>query len=164
MTESDFREGRLYYTAEEMDKSAAAFVLGETWQDGYLAFSTGEIRLADLPQAKLKDIADGRMFDIRDGLSGYLMEAGLWRREANGGRFVEVCLEREDDRYYVQRWELDPHSPDVGNCYWRGQENLLAQNRLIFNQGLDAVEVIVPECRLHFFITTGGKHHAETAD
>lgn len=155
MTNHKFNDGCLTYTVEEIDQVAAAAVLDQPWQDGYLALSDGEIRLGDLESARIGELAAGRVALAAAGLSGYLMEAGLWRTDASGSRFAEVCLEREDDRYLLQRWELDtdPQPGDTPKCFYRMAEKLPARKGVFKESGLDAIEVIMPHTRLHIYMT-----------
>jgi hypothetical protein len=161
-----FKEGHLAYTVEEMEPQKAAAVLKETWQNGFLAFSNAEIRLAGDTPDQLAGLTLGRVEMIESGVSGYLMEAGLWRKDVETGHFVEVVLEREGDHYFVQRWELDinPASGNCCNCFYRETATLPAREGLFKKEGLGVIEVIVPGSRLHFFITTGGARNAKTED
>ena len=148
-----FSEGRLTYTVEEMGAEKAAQILGEAWEDGYLAFSNREVRLAAISREDRGKLSEGRIWENQLALGGYLMEAGLWRVDKDSGNIVEACLEREDGRFLLQRWELAMEADEAVNCHWRLHKNLPTRTDLAFQNGIDAVEVIVPEKRLHFFIT-----------
>lgn len=151
-----FEEGRLTYTVEEMDAEKASHVLAEAWEDGYLAFSNREVRLAAISRGDRGMLSEGRIKENRLALNGYLMEAGLWRADKESGNIVDVCLEREDDRFLVQRWELDMQTTRGDVCYWRRHDKLPIKKGSLFERELGAIEVIMPESRLHFFLTIGG--------
>ncbi len=185
MSKSDpgaFNNGHLDYTANHvesleesmMDVKISSWILG-TWDDGYIAFSNTERRLAavihDLPSMLL--IPDQRVA----GDQGYWMEIALWRpatrlrelaQESGGWQGFqpsineELVLEREDDGFYMQYWKLDrdPGRADHNCCFRdirvfpRAARKALAEEGPFFAEGeLGATEVILLDKRLHFFLS-----------
>ncbi len=133
------------------------------WDDGYVAFSRGEKRWKDIPEAKreaLWDVKPSTGNSDMPGVEGYVMEINLWRHDGQG-TFEEISLEREDRQIFCQHLKLVT-APDQAlelRCYFRQAETLAAKpvgKPPLFNDHeLRSLECIVPEHRLHFFITTG---------
>lgn len=157
MSKRDFRNGRLEYEAGPVDAGAVDLDLSQ-WEDGFLAFSTAEVRLSGIRDRFRKDWLEGEI-DPFEAFDGYLMEIDLWRK--NGGVFEELVLEREDDGFYRQYWRLstDP-SVEAPNCFWQEAGTRVREpidTAPLFSGGdLRSIEVIMPTHRLHFFITAGG--------
>jgi len=132
------------------------------WFDGYLAFSNYEKRLDEsIKKLKVGDLLS-RKFKCKDiagipDAQGYLMEIGLWcGRE---GEVEEICVEREDAGFHIQKWSLHKTASGANNgfrCYYRYVDVLPRKNTKIFKEGLNrACEVVVQEKRLHFFLICG---------
>ncbi|HOF05360.1 MAG TPA: hypothetical protein PK175_09085 [Syntrophales bacterium] len=148
-----FNEGFLQWRAETMTPEAVkAQFLEQEWDDGFLAFSNSERRLGGDGLSLLGAFLNGRA-DRHGGPEGYLMEAGLWR--SRGAVLEEISLEREGDNFFVQHWVLQKNvSPKESNCYWRKAETFVRGNLgEVFSGAVKTVEVIVPEHRLHLYLT-----------
>jgi hypothetical protein len=129
------------------------------WTDGYLTFSKGELPLKSLPTGPLSAMIAGTVPGIKDrkgeDIQGYLMEVDLWCKR--DGCYKEISLERDDAVFYLQKWELAPDPIDGAQiCYWREVDILPHAKSTVFAADIKALEVIVPERRLHFFLTAGG--------
>ena len=164
MSTTDFQDGYLEYrqSAAEDLPGEIMKLLAEKWTDGFCAFSNRELRLRDIGD-KMADVSmfSGRVSGIPD-TEGYLMELDLWR--ACGEYNEELVIEREDYGFLIQHWKL--HKTKTGEavgdaCFYRSA-NTIPQERKEGGKGLlfeekeiTSVEVIVPEKRLHFFITAG---------
>lgn len=129
------------------------------WNDGYAAFSSKELRLEELklPLQDLEGRVDGKIHDIK----GYLMEVGIWRED--GKIAEEVYIEREDRGFYLEQWKLMMDGSSGGSeghpCLWR-KANVMAGKGRIFQRGdLSAIEVIVPDYRLHIFLSVLSKFY-----
>lgn len=160
-----FKPGLIEYevlSGQEIGAALARVGAFSEWSDGYLAFSNDEKRLDE--SVKRLEMGDlfSRKFKRGDVASlpnaeGYLMEVGLWCEL--GGILEEICVEREDMGFHIQKWTLhrDPSESNSGlACYYRYVDVLPRKNTRIFKEGLKrACEVVVPEKRLHFFITYG---------
>lgn len=126
------------------------------WDDGYIAFSNGEKRLKELlSMFSISTISEllQLKFNPVDGIEGYVVEVDLWRSRNNV--YEEISIEREDRGFLLQHWilsqkELENSKP----CYLREVETLPRKNSLF--KRLSSIEVIIPEFRLHFFITKEG--------
>lgn len=127
------------------------------WDDGYLAFSKGERQLQDIKD-KIKDLIkgdkQGKVAGL-EGIYGYLMEIDLWRK--NGDCPEEISIERDDNGFYCQRWNLFKKVPPEKyyDCLYRTVDTFPRRNSIFKDQPLESIEVIVPQNRFHFFITTG---------
>lgn len=132
------------------------------WDDGCIAFSRGEVPLADIADLGAPNLWNERAKGI-EGVEGYLMEFDLWRHDAKG-IFEEISIEREDGGFICQHWWLDTGETKETNCYYR-QAKTLARRPIRHPIGREALfdgaglllslECIMPDHRLHFFITTG---------
>lgn len=162
MSSNEFQDGFITYESG-LRKPEYFGALGEQeWNDGYLAFSNREIRWRERSGHLLSNLLEGKADGKIHGMEGYLMDVGLWRSE-NDRLFEEICIEREDLGLFFQRWilitaEFEPGKP---NCYYRHAHTMAggghSQNHWVFKTSdLKSIEVVVPETRLHFFITTGG--------
>lgn len=141
---------------------AAALLQPSEWDDGFLAFSNTEMRLKDLPRGLSSFDLCCKSIDGLDGVEGYLMEADLWRRR--GEVFEEISLEREHRCFFFQKWKVRlVTGKEKSNCYWQLAKTFartpIGSGKDLFGKGnlLPSIEVIQPETRLHFFITTGGE-------
>ncbi len=146
----DFRDGRIKWVSGIMKgKELKDRYLHEDWQDGFVAFSSEEIRLRGFDQDWNAWLCD----DKKDANKGYLMEAGLWRN--NGALFEELSFERQGERFFVQYWRLDTGSNNKSGmkCYYRDAGTFVRGNIKIFNPEIPSFEVVVPDSRLRFYIT-----------
>jgi hypothetical protein len=157
MDRPGFACGHLKFSAGWVDCGEVQCLLGETWENGYLAFSSGEVRLEAV---RGQAIAVAERIVGFPGVEGYLMEAGLWR--ANGTAFEEIAAEREDTRFWLQRFflETNVHIEDA-NCVYKPaatfeRERIPSSKAPLFRDDeLRTIEVVCPLSRLHIFITTG---------
>jgi hypothetical protein len=167
MKEKAFKDGIVKYEAFEAETPPAISL--SDWDDGFLAFSKGELRLNDVK---------GRNHDLKGLLltrnpipeqEGYLMEANLWR---GGDRFYEeLSIEQDYGVFIIQKWLLIPEPAegvDGMRCFYRWAEtmprSLTIKQGLFSENELRTIEVVVPERRLHFFITANREvsHGQET--
>jgi hypothetical protein len=167
MKKNGFNEGWVDYQAGLQADFDPAGLLAGNWDDGFLAFSRGERRLFDFlaengsqPLARLQ----GQRVDGLTGVEGYLMELDLWRRDQETGCVEEIVAEREDRGFFVQTWRLETRPPEgcAPNCYFRPLASFSRKPigdcpRIFPETALRAVEVIVADRRLHFFLTTAGR-------
>jgi len=157
-----FQDGQLLYeTATLVSPSDLSEDRGlqSEWNDGYAAFSRGEVRLTGVPNIKVPDLSNEKVSGV-NGVEGYLMELNLWRHDGEG-IFEEIIIEREDGGYFCQYWKLNTKSTTrETNCYYRQAETfprktIGGRKPLFADNEMRSLECIVPEHRLHFFITTG---------
>lgn len=128
----------------------------EEWYDGYLAFSKKELRLKQVKSLPLEELFKQQDGSTLEGVEGWLIEVDLWRYRDNC--FEEISIEREDDRFFMQQWSLSTDvKADQENCFYRVVNPLSNQTNLFESNELVAFEVIVPQERLHFFITRGSE-------
>ena len=168
----DFRSGALAWFSGPMTVEAIKKeYLNRKWDDGFAAFSNGEVRLDEDTMAALADLLAGRRLQEGDvalrkkfaGFEGFLMEAGLWRRSQEKGEkkvLEELAFEREGEGFFVQYWRLEPEKAagDGGlSCWWRPAATFVRGNlKKLFPEGKVATrEVVVPEYRLRFYLTEG---------
>jgi len=164
---SDFMDGILCYMSKSVERDKLKEEIGELkdWDDGYLAFSNLEKRLKDLRNLDI-DALSGKVNGIVEDAEGYLMEADLWRSKDDGWEkiYEEIYVEREDGRFFVERWTLminESQKDKVDGkgyfCFWRRMNPLIHKPSLdkhLFSEDeLGAIEIIVPEARLHIFMS-----------
>jgi hypothetical protein len=157
---NDFNHGFLRYETGMKDpESLDAIIEMPRWDDGYVAFSELEKRIYDLDDTPIS------MTDRIHGL-GFVTEIDVWRH--GDGVWEELVLEREDHGYFMQHWtlfvEAETRPENTRPCFWR-RANTWARKLLgtpgLFSDSqkgeprLTSLEVICPEQRLHFFLTTG---------
>jgi hypothetical protein len=152
MVEHEYRDGSLEYFVKDRVPADGIkdHVLGHAWDGGFAAFSRGEKDLDDLDLDELVSGAGDRVA-TGNGIEGYLMELDLWRRRED--KIEELVLEREGDGFLLQKWTLTTNPDGKANCHYR-----TASTRLRGRYGgrrQDSIEVVAPEHRLHFYITTG---------
>lgn len=158
-----FQDGILLYQADQVSIDGGVPNLSE-WDDGFIAFSDGEIRLDQAREVVPEHLFADRVAENKP-FSGYVMEVDLWRQRE--GAFEELVLEREDSGLYRQYWKLRP-SAEAGetNCYFRTaatrRRSPIERASVFATDDLRCLEVIHPENRLHFFIPIGRKTHAKT--
>jgi len=156
-SDDDFKSGGLVYEADFQDPAPAELDLSQ-WRDGYVAFSRGEKRISELGGVDVESLLSKGSENI-PGAQGIVIEIGLWRND--NGVFEEVSIEREDGGFFRQYWRLSEEADgEEADCYFRhaGTRARKGINRpgLFGDEGdLNAVEVIVPKKRLHFYITRG---------
>ncbi|MBF0556819.1 MAG: hypothetical protein HQK96_20080 [Nitrospirae bacterium] len=160
MSESKFNTGALEYEVGKVSFDELNLILND-WDDGYLAFSKGEKRLKDVigkDIAELKDRVNGI-----SGVEGYLMEIDLWK-VWDAGIFEEVSIERENDGFLFQKWTLQTKNNGKGaRCYWRFANTKRRNDKVPFGENeLKSVEVVVPDTRMHIFITYCGVNNGQT--
>lgn len=163
-----FEDGSLQYRIYQkasLSELPAEILPASKWDDGYAAFSRGEKRWKDIPEAQragLWDLKPAKENPVIPGVEGYVTEINLWRRDGEG-LFEEVSIERDGRRIFCQHWKLDSAS-DVtleNRCFFRQAETIagkpVGRSSIFSENELRSLECIVPEHRLHFFITTGVK-------
>lgn len=151
MANNKFEKGFVSYTVTSKVPDNLSF---NSWADGYIAFSKGEMRLNEIKYRDFSELIKNRITGI-SGVDGYVMEINLWKSNGDGS-YEEISIEREDKGFFIQSWKLSKNEIDDGiMCYYR-EVNTQPRGNSIFKE-LKAIEVIVPEYRLHFFITKGGK-------
>ena len=157
MDDPAFYQGKIEYQAGYHDPSEIGLDPAQ-WDDGFVAFSRGEVRLnaitgtiGRLPSfdAPLETPADD------GGFGGYIVEVNVWRHR--DGAHEELVLERENHQFYRQNFRLTPGDGADWNCYYRPATTTALGHTLFQGAELPTIEVIWPDHRLHFFITTGGK-------
>ncbi|QTA81756.1 Uncharacterized protein dnl_41050 [Desulfonema limicola] len=149
---SEFSKGFLVYKTGMKDVSGIPGLVDfAEWDDGYIGFSKQEIRLknADISKISYTDKIEGK---------GFVTEIDLWRK--NGETWEELVLEREDNGFYMQHWELKKITTEKSyNCYWRNAKTfprkLVGKPSIFEKNNLHSLEVVCHEKRLHFFITAG---------
>lgn len=163
MISPEFQDGYLVYEVKVISEPGSLPpILKQHWDDGYVAFSRGEIRWNNFLKnfsGKWTDLLTQRHF--MKGIEGYIMEIDLWRDEA-GILYEELSLEREDGGFLFQLFKLHVDKATLGTdhafeCYYRYCRHAYTISRAkpIFNTGeLSFVEVIVPDYRLNIFLTT----------
>ncbi|OPY70134.1 MAG: hypothetical protein A4E57_00774 [Syntrophorhabdaceae bacterium PtaU1.Bin034] len=160
MADREFKPGFVTYeTGSRTTGEVRALIDDPKWSDGYLTFSRQELPLRTVSAKPLSALLAGKVSGIKDGkgeeIQGYLMEADLWCKREGG--YEEVSIERDDAVFYLQKWDLETgRAVGTENCYWREVDILRHQKSRIFSDDIKAIEVIVPERRLHFFLTAGG--------
>lgn len=154
MIENGFKEGTLKYRSLWGDFNSIKDEIGnlEDWDDGYLAFSSSEVRKKDMntPIEKLSEKVDG----IIEGASGYLMEIDLWRKKDS--TLEEIYIERNEKGFFMEKWMLFQKKEDHiegFRCYYREIDALINERSILKRDDISTVEVVVPEVRLHIFIT-----------
>ncbi|HOL06556.1 MAG TPA: hypothetical protein PK864_11085 [Syntrophorhabdaceae bacterium] len=150
----DFKEGLLQYTTRISDFNGLREEIGDLkqWDDGFLAFSNAEFRIAhiDLPIDDLKERVNGKISKAE----GYLMEVDLWRKK--DGAYEELYVERDNRDFLIEKWVLleQKDSESTGYmCFWRDTDVVINERSIFKKEEISAVEVIVPDVRLHIFIT-----------
>lgn len=152
-----FRKGKISYTVKTLTPEELALFIKKEWTDGFIAFSNSELRLRDAKAALNSDNLSGRVNGI-SGAEGYVMEIGVWMREGN--TLYELSAEREDNKFFVQSWELNtmPFDEDV-NCWHKEADTEAGSHhnkaRKLFAGKLNSVEVVCRDYRLNFYITKG---------
>jgi hypothetical protein len=155
MNDNGFKDGTIRYAPAAMTPAELAAAVGNgVWQGGYVAFSRGEKRLAELDSGSItEEFLRGRVASI-PGAEGYVAEVNLWC--AHGDTIEEISAEREENTFFVQQWALDTKPQDgTGNCWHRKAATVASS--LLYTGKLASVEVVWPQYRLNFFITTGGE-------
>lgn len=161
----EFVPGNMKYTVSRTSTAEEVCPLTgglSQWSGGYLAFSNKEGLLAKLSGMDLEQLLKGkfRKGDIK-GLpeaEGYLMEVGLWREA--GDKVEEICVEREDAGFIMQRLELEKLDKDGtdSNCYYRPADTLPRPHTIFRGLKMKSYEVIQHDMRLHFFLIVGGEN------
>ncbi len=154
----DFNEGILYHISKTIAWDSLKHEIDSlhNWDDGYLAFSNVEKRIKDLNDIEV-DALSGRINGLVSDAEGYLMETGFWRTK--GDESEEIYIEREDGKFFVERWRLkkkviQEEMTDARGyvCFWRETQPLV--NRGVFKDyPPGALEVVVPDARLHIFMS-----------
>ena len=160
---NDFNHGFLRYeTGMKNAELLDSIIEMPRWDDGYVAFSELEKRIDDLGDTPIS------FTDRIHGL-GFVTEIDVWRH--GDGVWEELVLEREDHGYFIQHWTLfdqaETRPENTRPCFWR-RADTRARKPLgtpgIFSDSqkgetlLASLEVICPDKRLHFFLTTGGSN------
>ena len=149
-----FEPGRVLWSQGLMNASKLLkeYLKSTTWDDGFIAFSSEEKRLKDFD----KDW-DNWLKNKNSAENGYLMEAGLWRKDDS--TVEELAIEREGENFFVQHWRLDTSDSDNAGmkCYFREARTFKRGNIKIFDGTVRSVEVIIPDFRLRLYLTKGGE-------
>ncbi len=152
----DFKEGRLLFEAGYTDRDKALEMLkgfGKP-KDGFVAFSSVEMRIGSISSA-FKELLDGKVSDY-----GYMLEMDIWKNDVNN--FHELYIKRDSSLFYYNNIHLLTDSDSFNNlsedyqlCFYCrvGRTFNLPQNHTFSSGELDCIEVVVPETRLHIFIT-----------
>ncbi len=162
-----FRKARLQYTIKRIDKDSPTF-LKEFFDDknltqGYAAFSSMETKIGGLDGDIKQQISANGFNRLNDNL-GYTMEINLWGQTQNGC-FREIVAERNGDHFLVQTWNLDLNEQAGADASWLRVYTRKART-FPFSKGdktlfkpdeLHTMEIIVPEMRITFYLTTGAK-------
>lgn len=164
MMSEKFSKGFLVYQVSQIQQVAETFLDKSAWANGFYAFSHKEVamREVDVSQLTGTDLYHSRV-DI-DNESTYLNEINLWRHQ--DGCFEEIVLEREDRYFILQQWrlytqgiektdDLKKKLPPSYPCYFKKTDTIPDKTALFGPNELVSLEIIVPEKRLHFFLTTG---------
>ncbi|HOP86859.1 MAG TPA: hypothetical protein PKZ54_10375 [Syntrophorhabdaceae bacterium] len=159
----DFKEGIFYHISKTISWDSLKHEIESlhNWDDGYLAFSNVEKRIKDLNDLEVDGLL-GRINGIVSDAEGYLMEAGLWR--AKYDQYEEIYIEREDDRFFIERWQLkkkvmqeDATDAQGYLCFFREAAPLIygptLKKGIFLEEELGALEIVVPNARLHIFIS-----------
>lgn len=161
----EFQEGffsyEIHFDVADFDKYDWSL-----WDDGFLAFSNREWRFDKKSHPKqIPLLLSG---DNQKTANGYLMELDLWWAPSQGV-FRELVLEREGTSFFVQDFTLCKTPPDGQklNCYFakaktrppkKDKDPNKARKRILFeSKELASIEVVVPDTRLHVFLTTAGE-------
>lgn len=158
MKENRWEEGYIEYTVTQNSDEINSLNLSD-WKDGYIAFSNWEYRLNnDIKKLSLQEIMgkqlkNNKISCIKEA-EGYLMEINLWKQ--TNGVYEEISIEREDSGFLAQHWRLSTKESEGSKpCYYRDADTQPRANLKLFEKKeLKSIEVIEPENRLHFFITT----------
>jgi len=157
MSDNEFKKGLLVYKATSMSPGELAAIINGSWKDGYVAFATTEKRLNQLSIAMDEVFFRERIQGVT-GAEGYVTEVNVWRTDKS--IIEEIAAEREENSFYVQHWllETDPTS-GTENC-WHSEADTKAgahhnNDKRLFNGSLKSMEVVWPEKRLNFYLTTG---------
>lgn len=157
MSDNGFKKGQLAYTAASMTPGELAARINGSWKDGYVAFATTEKRFNQLPVTMDESFFRERVQGIADA-EGYVSEVNLWRNDIS--TVEEIAAEREENSFFVQHWLLktDP-AAGAENC-WYGEADTKTgshhnNDKQLFSGALKSVEVVWPEMRLNFYLTTG---------
>lgn len=181
---TDFSKGFCQYISKMVEKIPENCFSDTDWKDGYYSFSHTEIRKREFHNNKTlhDEILNKRenLLYERISLNGedgnpktaYLMEIGLWKNSSfdNGKIFEEISIERDDNGFFLQQWKLFTGKKlDFGSgsgsesewleCYYKTAETKQGKGAaftLFKGNELESIEIIIPEKRLHFFLTTGG--------
>lgn len=161
----DYLDGWLIYNVRQNAAVAEVcdLIRALSWDDGYIAFSKGELRWQGKPLNDTQDLIILFNHPHKDkDIEGYVMEAGLWRQD---GELIyeELSIERDAGGFFTQHWQLHTSKDTIGDkkylpCYYRyAQKVLPLRQSKIFKKGeIRAVEIIVPDYRLHIYMTTKG--------
>lgn len=145
-----FQPGYIEFKSEYIDKlESLDFLQNKDW-DGYVAFSNVEIRYSDFLKKGLS-IISGKINGV-EGIEGYIMEIGLWK--AYEDYCEEIYIERMETRFLFQKYKLY-YIKENPNCYWREVRTCKRENIKIWepNDLSEAIEVVIPDLRMHIFIT-----------
>jgi hypothetical protein len=125
-------------------------LLSVQWQGGYVAFSASE---ENLDVNKIGELLAkiGKRFAGK----GYVMELCAWASISDAHE--EISLERDDDGLLFQHWKLNKN--EGFECYYRDTAVEIRRKSILRSQKLKAVEVICPDRRLHFFLTSEIETH-----
>lgn len=158
MAADEWQKGflRMSVTTLSPDKLRSDYLSDNAhWHDGYVAFSTIELRLKEVGLPKFREWLEGWSDGTTGRPEGFLMEAGLWRSDNDG--FEEVAVEREGDLFQVRSWRITIKNRNGAiDCYYRPARTFVRSNLKVFTGLLPSMEVVAPEHRLHIFVTIGG--------
>lgn len=165
---AQFEDGNVQYRVYQkanLSELPEEILPASSWNDGYVAFSRGEKRWADIPEEQRTSLWNLKLSKddaMMPGVEGYVMEINLWRHDGKG-IFEEVSIERDDRLIFCQHWKLDtaPDQTLEKRCFFRQAETIavkpVGKPPIFAEDELRSLECVVPEHRLHFFLTTGKK-------
>ncbi len=151
---NNYKPGYFYFSSQEKPVQDDSFPDPAGWDDGFVAYSSSEVRLGDF-------LKNGAVFGCGhvSQKAGYIMEVNLWKEQ--GSVLEEICLERTDDNILEQKWTLEMNpSAEQANCYFRETEAIFREGTesKIFSGTLKCVEVIQPDTRMHVFMSRRAEH------
>lgn len=161
MNDIPFDDGYIKFSVEEIPEQDIISLRIDlnNWDDGYFAFSNCEKRLDEIrSKTSFHNLIAGN-HSLQD-IHGYLIEIDLWRNR--NSIFEEISIERDDNCFLYQKWSLGLQACDDDGikCYFRTMKTMFRENTKLFkDHEIESIEVVVPEKRLHFFITKKVEKH-----
>lgn len=160
MSVNGFKEGKLTYTVRSgVTAEALAPMVSGKLGNGFIAFATSEHLFAALNGKSLDARFLGERVQGLAGAEGYVSEVNLWRKD--GAVLEEIAAEREENTFYVQEWRLEMAPiAGSGDCWYRAAATSSGSHhkggKRLFSGELKSIEVIQPDKRLNFYLTTEG--------
>ena len=158
MSNNQYQSGYVEFEQGHMPISQLDSFGKTFWDDGNVAWSRGEKRWREAEgKSSFSELFANKRLN-EGGVEGFAMEADLWRYSKSEGVAEELVIEREDDRFFYQRWTLYPEGKkeEKDNCFWKNVRVILRPHLKLFNaNNMECIEVIQPEHRLHTYLTRG---------